>query len=67
MTEMNHNQKPPQLRIQNPAYRQAFERLDAALEKNTVHDNTRRIRLMRRIYFKDVDELEKSGRLKLPK
>jgi UDP-N-acetyl-D-mannosaminuronate dehydrogenase len=63
---MNRRQKSPQPRTQAPAYRQAFERLDAALEENTPSDNTEKIRLMRLAYFADVDELQKSGTLKIP-
>jgi len=64
---MNRRQKPPQRRTQALAYRPAFERLDAALEENTPSDNSERIRLMRLAMFADVDELKKSGSLKIPK
>ena len=64
---MNRHRKSPQHRLHNPAYRQAFERLDEALEENTPFDNTEKIRLMRAAYFADVDALEKSGRIILPK
>jgi hypothetical protein len=64
---MNRRQKSPQPRTQAPAYRQAFERLDAALEENTPYDNYEKIRLMRLAYLADVDALEKSGKLVLPK
>jgi len=64
---MNRRHKPPQYRTQAPAYRQAFERLDAALEENTPCDNREKIWLMRLAYFADVDALEKSGTVVLPK
>jgi hypothetical protein len=64
---MNRHQKHPQPRCKAPAYRQAFERLNEALYENPAFDNRKKIRLMRRAMFADVDELEKSGRLKLPK
>jgi hypothetical protein len=64
---MNHCRKPPQLRPQYPAYRQAFECLDEALEENTPSDNREKIRLMRLAMFADVDELEKSGTIVFPK
>jgi len=53
--------------VRNPAYRQAFQRLDESLEENTRLDNIEFIRRMRAEYFADVDELEKSGRINLPK
>jgi hypothetical protein len=64
---MNRHQKPLPHRIKSPAYRQAFERLDAALEENTPFDNTEKIRLMRKALFASVDELEKSGTINIPK
>ncbi len=64
---MNRRQKSPQPRPKNPAYRQVFERLDAALEENTPCDNTATIRLMRLALFADVDKLKESGRVVIPK
>jgi tetrahydromethanopterin S-methyltransferase subunit G len=64
---MNRHQKCPQIIVRNPAYRQAFQRLDEALEENTQLDNIEFMRRMRAEYFADVDELQKSGRIKLPK
>ena len=64
---MNRRQIFSQHRLHNPAYRQAFERLDEALEENTPSDNSEKIRLMREAYFADVDKLQKSRRLVLPK
>jgi hypothetical protein len=64
---MKRRQKPLPCRCKNPAYRQAFERLDKALEENTPWDNSEIIRLMRETCFASVDALEKSGKIKLPK
>ena len=55
------------MKVRNPAYRQAIQRLDESLEENTQLDNTEFIRRMRAEYFASVDELEKSGRIKIPK
>ncbi|HTB83364.1 MAG TPA: hypothetical protein VK742_06895 [Candidatus Sulfotelmatobacter sp.] len=64
---MNRRPKKPQPRNKNPAYRPVFERLDAALEENTPHENSHKIRLLRLAMFGDVDALQKSGRINLPK
>jgi hypothetical protein len=64
---MSRHQKPARPIVRNPAYRQAFERLDEALEENTPSDNSHKIRLMREAYFADVDKLQASGRIKIPK
>ena len=63
---MKHRQRLTQRQSKNLAYRQAFERLDAALEENTPCDNREKIRLMREAYFADVDALQASGKLVLP-
>jgi hypothetical protein len=63
---MNRRQKPFQPRIKNPAYRPAFERLDAALAENTPCNNIEKIRRLRIAMFGDVDTLEKSGKIKIP-
>jgi hypothetical protein len=64
---MNRHQKPPPARLKNPAYRPAFERLDAALEENPPTNNREKIRRMREAHFADVDALQKSGRIIIPK
>ena len=64
---MNRHQKRPQIIVRNPAYRQAIQRLDQSLEENTQSDNTEKIRRMRQAAFADVDEQQKSGRIKIPK
>jgi hypothetical protein len=63
---MNRRQKSPPPRLKNPAYRQAFERLDNALEENAPCDNREKIRLLRLAMFADVDALEKSGKVVVP-
>jgi len=63
---MKRRQKPLRPFVRNPAYRQAFERLDEALEENTPWNNYEKIRLMRQAAFADVDALGKSGAIKLP-
>lgn len=63
---MKRRQKPPRPFVLSPAYRQAIERLDAALEENTPCDNTELIRLLREAYFADVDAFVASGKLVLP-
>ena len=63
---MNRTRKSPQMRIKNPAYRQAFEWPDEVLEKNTVSDNSHKIRLLRMALFGDVDKLQASGTVKIP-
>jgi hypothetical protein len=53
--------------IKNQSYRQAFARLDEALAENTQTDNYEKIRLMRLALFADVDKLQQSGRIIIPK
>ena len=64
---MNHRKKSPPLRLKNPAYRQAFERLDTALAENMPCNNYEKIQLLRLALFGDVDKLQASGRVKIPK
>jgi hypothetical protein len=54
-------------RVQTAAFRLAFERLDRALEKNAPWDNTEKIQMLRQACFADVDALERSGEVVLPK
>ena len=63
---MNRRAKPPPHRPRNPAYREAFARLDEALANNTQPDNAETIRLMRLAMFADVDALQESGTVELP-
>jgi hypothetical protein len=64
---MNRHQKPLQQRHKNPAYRSVFERLDQVLDENTRVDNVELMRRMRAAYFADVDRLQQSGRVVIPK
>jgi hypothetical protein len=64
---MTRNQKHPRQLVRNPAYRQAFERLDEALEENTPCDNREKIAAMRKALFADVDEFLASGEFQMPK
>jgi hypothetical protein len=48
-------------------YERFSQRLDELAEREGRHPNTEMIRLMRRVCFADVDALQKSGRLKIPK
>lgn len=65
---MNHRQTNQSLPITHrPAYRRAIQELDEALEQNTEHPNIEKIRLMRIAMFADVDALEESGDIQLPK
>ena len=51
---MNRRQQSPSYPLKNPAYRPAFERLDAALEQNTPSDNSEKIELLGRHMFGDL-------------
>ena len=60
------NRKPLPRPVRAPAYRRAFQRLEEGLEQSRVSSNAEFIRQMRQAYFADVDELERSGTVKLP-
>ena len=65
---MNRRQKPPPRRPRSPAYRQAFERLDAALEENTQPDNSERTDMLsRRLLGYEWEEQEETRPGVLPK
>lgn len=49
-----HPKSPPP---RTPAYRRAFERLNAVLGKEKAFDNREKIRAMRRAYFADIDQM----------
>jgi hypothetical protein len=53
--------------LQRDGRRNALQRLDEHLERNTTHSNAEIIRRMRQAMFADVDELEKSGEVIVPK
>ena len=68
MNRFTHPKPRPPIRTKYAAaYREAFERLDAALEKNAPWDNREKIRLMREAAFADVDEYERLHPFELPK
>jgi hypothetical protein len=48
-------------------YKRLSQRLDELAEREGCHPNTEKIRRMREAHFASVDELRKSGRIKLPK
>jgi len=56
--QMNRRQKAPPLRVRNPAHRQAFERLDGALEKNAPVDYSERSELLGHAIFGDLWDIE---------
>jgi hypothetical protein len=64
---VNRYRKPPQLRIRNPAYRPAFERLDDSLENSSGLSREEKIRLTHRTYFGDVNQPQPSGKVIIPK
>ena len=64
---MNRHPRQPRLFVHSPNYREAFQRLDEALEDNTQSNNFEKIRLMRLALFGDVIKLEQSGKIKIPR
>ena len=50
-----------------PASRTAFERLDTALRENADSSNARKIAILRKVAFADVEAFEASGELVIPK
>jgi hypothetical protein len=48
-------------------WRQAIQQLEDAIEQNSEHPNVEKIRLMRIAMFGDIDAMEKSGDIQLPK
>jgi hypothetical protein len=64
---MNQGQKSSRSLIKNPAYREAFERLDEALVHRSGGSNFERIQMVRRALFGDVDKLQESETVKIPK
>ena len=49
-----------------PASRAAFERLDTALRENAGSSNARKIAILRKVCFADVEALEASGEVVIP-
>jgi len=48
-------------------YERLSRRLDELAERDGHHDNADKIAAMRKAAFASVDELQKSGRVKIPK
>jgi hypothetical protein len=61
-----HRQSPTCHRHETSSERLS-KRLDEAAEREGHYSNAERIRRMREAMFADVDALQKSGRIKLPK
>jgi hypothetical protein len=68
---MNCRQKPPPHIVRNPAYRDAFQRLDKALddwsEQHSAFSNAEKIDLVRLRLFGVVAGSEESATVNLPK
>ncbi len=65
---MNRHPKHPHLNVRNPAYRQAFQRLDEALEENTQSDYSEKTELLGIAMFGDLWRgREQTGTGVLPK
>lgn len=65
---MNRRQKPPRPFVRSSAYRQAFDRLDEALEQNSGFSNAERIQRLGRQMFGDLwDEPEQAKTVAIPK
>ena len=60
------NQSPTHRKSLPPASRAAFERLDAALRENAGSCNARKIAILRKVAFADVEAFEASGELVIP-
>ena len=65
---MTRQHKQPQMTVRNPAYRQAFQRLDESLEQNSDFSYAEQIQLLGRQMFGDLwDDPEETGTAVLPK
>jgi len=51
---MNRHPKPPRPVVRNPAWRQAFQRLDEALAQKSGFSNAEKIELLGRHLFGDL-------------
>ena len=60
------NQSPTHRKYLPPASRTAFERLDTALRENADSSNARKIAILRKVAFADVEALKASGELVIP-
>ncbi len=64
---MNHNRKTPERSLRHDGRWAALQRLEEAIERNTGENcYAERIRLLRAVYFADVDELERTEPIVLP-
>ena len=63
---MNRNRTRSARSAQRQRPQSALERIDAFLEQNNEGSNAEMIRMLRKVMFNDVDELEASGEVKLP-
>lgn len=62
---MNRRPQPPRRRNVDRAYRQAFERLDAALEKHAQSTNSATCRRLREVLFPHMDAPQVIGPVQL--
>ena len=60
------NQSPTHRKSLPPASRASFERLDTALRENADSSNARKIAILRKVCFADVEALKASGELVIP-
>ena len=60
------NQSPTHRKYLPPASRAVFERLDTALRENADSSNARKIAILRKVAFADVEAFEASGELVIP-
>ena len=65
--DMNWNRTRSARSAQRQRPQSALERIDAFLERTNEGSNAELIRSLRKAMFADVDELEASGEIKLPK
>jgi hypothetical protein len=63
---MSRQQKSPPRRPKPPAYRQAFERLDAALDRNSGSNAGERIDMARRALFGDLSRIQVPAKTVVP-
>lgn len=65
---MSRTKKIARSIVRNPAYRQAFERLDEVLEEDTPSDYSEKTELLGRFMFGDLwHPREQTGNVVLPK
>jgi hypothetical protein len=65
---MYHNSKTPDRLLRRDGRWAALKRLEEAIERNTGDNcNAEKIRLLRRVYFADVEEFAESEMPEIPK